>query len=906
MRSLFGIAGRANSMVATFCLCLSIGVVHSAAPNPIHWWSGDGSTHDRAGDAPGTILANVTYDEGRFGKSFRFDGIVGNENGVTFGQETGNLGTNDFTITLWVKVESGTEIITKRKLCGHAVFWDIRYVDGGLLVAIEGTLLATLKAPMSKGEWHHVAFSREGPILRLYVDGVLAVQVVNEKWADHGVDNDSALRLGAGACGLPLKGWIDEVRIYNQTLTPAEVAAQANAQAISLVDRARMGTRRLAVDLGLGNAHFTWIIEPDSQETFAVSTLEGVELEATTDLKSWKVVPGAVRLVEGKLEVVDSKAPVNGGSYYRLAYRNPRLPVATGGAVPVAKLPGEVLAAARAHIESFVGSLETRLPEDREWTEVQFAPEARQVFDPGYAGGLQPALIELKLLSDRGAPRGYLMIAVTGSRPTVVEFAQEGPTKTERAQAENGGRLPHRFLRFNGSFMALEDAAGTLVGSLGTWPSIPAGQWPNLAPAIYQGTYDSEAGQRTPLASRPIGVLPASGYAAVRAAFAANPVRRTLAQLRTAAQSSRNDVLAGSRLRLNVAVGETRDVVAGEIFVSARLDVDGDDDLPSVRVSPLDRGFRVLGLRPGSDLVRARTRDGRVLSYTVGVTNRPRVSLSSSSLCRVTTVHRYTAGTGWTGDQRQYHQARGDFWCPAVGCGPAALAMLCGWWDVNGVPSAFYRLRNGFGEAAAFRFEYESLREDDAGKTVSKGETLVGPGGIELYKLSLEEAVMHDFHKLCNTFCVDGQGATFPWDMTGGMTEYLDRAVKNLAAPQNEFGEQFIGAVLQFSYTDGYWVGMTDWAGGGVMVAEGIKQGRPGIVGLGDTLFDLHYALAFGYRRVDVFEGCGTDRELVDRRRWFKCNMGWGPNHEPEWHDAESIWFGLTARLWQKHLPQPN
>lgn len=82
--------------------------------------------------------------------------------------------------------------------------------------------------------------------------------------------------------------------------------------------------------------------------------------------------------------------------------------------------------------------------------------------------------------------------------------------------------------------------------------------------------------------------------------------------------------------------------------------------------------------------------------------------------------------------------------------------------------------------------------------------------------------------------------------------------------------------------------------------------GRPGIVGLGDTLFDLHYALAFACRRIDTFEGCGSESELVDRRRWFKCNMGWGEDHVPESHDAESVWFGLMGNLWQKALPHPN
>ena len=161
--------------------------------------------------------------------------------------------------------------------------------------------------------------------------------------------------------------------------------------------------------------------------------------------------------------------------------------------------------------------------------------------------------------------------------------------------------------------------------------------------------------------------------------------------------------------------------------------------------------------------------------------------------------------------------------------------------------------------------------------------------------------VFHDLHKLGNTFCANGQGATEPSEQIDAAIEYIERVAKSLPSPQDEFGEKFVGAQLDFSFTGGYWAGMTDWQGGGVKVANGIKAQRPGIVGLGDIFWDLHYAVAYGYKRVDRYEGCGEDRELVDRRRWFKCNMGWGG--PMEWHDAESVWFGLTANLWQKKLP---
>lgn len=75
------------------------------------------------------------------------------------------------------------------------------------------------------------------------------------------------------------------------------------------------------------------------------------------------------------------------------------------------------------------------------------------------------------------------------------------------------------------------------------------------------------------------------------------------------------------------------------------------------------------------------------------------------------------AGTGWDGDERQFNQLKNAKWRPCNGCGPTALAMFFGWWDVNGVPGAFYRLESGIGDAHRFRFNYESLPFSDQGAT---------------------------------------------------------------------------------------------------------------------------------------------------------------------------------------------
>jgi ribosomal protein S12 methylthiotransferase accessory factor YcaO len=69
----------------------------------------------------------------------------------------------------------------------------------------------------------------------------------------------------------------------------------------------------------------------------------------------------------------------------------------------------------------------------------------------------------------------------------------------------------------------------------------------------------------------------------------------------------------------------------------------------------------------------------------------------------------------------------------------------------------------------------------------------------EVYALSPEERVVHDLHRLGNTFCADGQGATTPDNLVSAVVEYLDRVVGNLFPPQSEFGERFLAANLSDS-----------------------------------------------------------------------------------------------------------
>ena len=512
---------------------------------------------------------------------------------------------------------------------------------------------------------------------------------------------------------------------------------------------------------------------------------------------------------------------------------------------------------------------------DHDWDQVTFAPAARYLHDPAHQTGAAAAYVELRLLGPGGEPRGYMVVSLTPDDYPVPEFATRGGTKTDSLlQAANGAPI-QKIVRFGPAYMVGEDAQGRKICSLGTMPA----KAPSQAPA---------AG--APLSA---SLAPAASYEDLRADFANNSVRaqarafrgRRAAPVWRAATGILNPVL-------QLHAGETLDFLAGKKLAAVAENAARGREVVSLTALP-SGGFRATGLQPGQTVIRVQEPDGTIDHYTVSVAPPPgQVTLRDQPLG----ILDWVAGTDWDGDERQYDQIARDIWCPYDGCGPTALAMLFGWWDVNGVPSAFYRLDSGRGKAHSFRFNYESLRDSDAPKSTSDhtlDDSLIVP-------------IYDDLHALANTICfpTSDQGATTPDQMVGAFKEYVGRIADPLPAPQNEHGDRFVDLLeLQAGWAPFFLFGETDWEGGGKMVAHGIQNGVPGVIGIGQSWSELHYPLAYGYRVVDIQSGS----DVYEAGHYFKCNMGHGPNHAPEFHHAEDVWMGLTARLRQKSFPQsPN
>src|SRR6185369_9437543 len=157
---------------------LYVSTVHAGLT---HEWPADGDALDAVGDADGTLSGGTTFGQGLFDEAFVFDGV---DDEVSFGQTAGNFGNSDFTIAFVIRTTSTgvvEGVLGKRSVCAFGSFWDIRtrgHGDLSLEVYETDTNLGTTTTrPINDGLFHTVVFTREGTVMRSYVDGFLDQEI---------------------------------------------------------------------------------------------------------------------------------------------------------------------------------------------------------------------------------------------------------------------------------------------------------------------------------------------------------------------------------------------------------------------------------------------------------------------------------------------------------------------------------------------------------------------------------------------------------------------------------------------------------------------------------------------------------------------------------------------------------
>ena len=213
----------------------------------------DNSSYNNFGDFKGGLSTSNIINAKR-GKGLVFDGIDNYVNITTsIGNSMFNLGNNNFSIEVWVKFNSlvgDQPMLAKTDYVGpddsqrHERGWYLLRQGGGLFYfcwadsdftgnqcSTGGSLIQSTTLP-SANTWYHVAVTRSGRVGRLYINGIEERSVSS---IDNILTENVSLVFGDRGDGVfNLNGTLDEIRIWNRTLSPEEVNASFNAGAYRL------------------------------------------------------------------------------------------------------------------------------------------------------------------------------------------------------------------------------------------------------------------------------------------------------------------------------------------------------------------------------------------------------------------------------------------------------------------------------------------------------------------------------------------------------------------------------------------------------------------------------------------------------------------------------------------------
>ncbi len=143
---------------------------------------------------------------------------------INLGTAFGNLGLNDFTVSLWFKIpkDASYRALLSKGIYNASDFLlykintnDVRiYCDAGTILIIDNS--------WSENKWNNVVITREGAIAKMYMNGkyvnqdtTSAVDLTNSHNWNIGASEDGTQRF--------IDGFIDEVRVYNQAMPSSKI-----------------------------------------------------------------------------------------------------------------------------------------------------------------------------------------------------------------------------------------------------------------------------------------------------------------------------------------------------------------------------------------------------------------------------------------------------------------------------------------------------------------------------------------------------------------------------------------------------------------------------------------------------------------------------------------------------------
>lgn len=186
---------------------------------------------DTVSGVEGRFQGVLWEGHGRIGNAIK---VRGKEGRVNLGNMVGQFGTSDFTVAFGMKNisthgDNELDIIGDQAVQGHGNFFSVRLFKARIFFHVDENSKAknyvrimTDPLPMIKNRtWFHVAVVREGPTLKIYIDGILAAEGASETGVAD-LNNDVDVKLGHSRRGTPTAHY-EDLRIYHTALDATQI-----------------------------------------------------------------------------------------------------------------------------------------------------------------------------------------------------------------------------------------------------------------------------------------------------------------------------------------------------------------------------------------------------------------------------------------------------------------------------------------------------------------------------------------------------------------------------------------------------------------------------------------------------------------------------------------------------------
>jgi len=226
-----GVAGQRPKLDVTYsCSCGVICVLPESGGTPTgHWTFDDGAgltAIDSVGGNDGDLVSGPSWTEGAVAGALQFDG---SNDSVDINHDDSLALGDKITIAAWINpdvIGPFYQTIVQRDPAGHSSNYYFSTWGAGLSFGF--TTNNTYReayvadAGLTTGEWHHVAatFDNASNEVRLYHDGI---EVLATSITQNPSTSDAIVTIGRSSTGEYFDGSIDDVRIYDQVLTSAEL-----------------------------------------------------------------------------------------------------------------------------------------------------------------------------------------------------------------------------------------------------------------------------------------------------------------------------------------------------------------------------------------------------------------------------------------------------------------------------------------------------------------------------------------------------------------------------------------------------------------------------------------------------------------------------------------------------------